>query len=103
MNTNKDVNEWDVETVFGIIRCPYCNATIYTDDAICRYCGEDLGTRFCSYCENEIPVYEDTCPFCGHLELDDDIVEVDEEEEARTNRVAFILGLAIILYELLFY
>lgn len=102
MNTNTKMKEPGTEErVLGIIRCPYCNATVYADDTTCRYCGEDLAIRFCPYCKNTIPVYEDPCHICGRLEPADQGVEVIDEVQAGINRVDLILGLAIFLLSVL--
>lgn len=89
MNPNSRMKEPDAQMITGIKKCPYCNATVYAGEAMCRYCDKDLADRVCPYCKNTIPADEDPCHFCGRLEPAENIAEIEAAQKAAFERSVF--------------
>ena len=89
MDLNSEMKEPHAAIVAGIKKCPYCNATVYTDETVCRYCDKDLVVRVCPYCKNTIPAAEDPCHFCGRLEPAENVAEIEAAQKAAFERSVF--------------
>lgn len=84
----------DNKRVIELKKCPYCNASQYSNNRNCFYCGKYLNVRRCPYCDNIIPDHEDPCRYCGHLKP----AAIEPENDASVKVIKYHYSFLVMLF-----